>query len=548
MPFQYEQYRSPFVGTIGDLLLRRGDVEAQRARAIADAQARAELASGQAWGGAIQNIGQTVAAIPQQIQQAKAQQQQEQIRGLQLQQAQVQNADLMQRQKGQQAMDAMLTGDQMPPDAAGPRQPSYLDEQGLFDIPKITASLNAGGMGHLAPELVKGAESINASILTHQESQRKAAQAQAVMIGDLADGALRMAAAGTPIPQAIDFVAQPALVTKSISPEDFAKVKAQIASLPEPQQIAALNTLRDRAAQISPTKTLAEGATEVDRYGRPIATGGNKPPTEAELALKAAEGDPNAAKAMGMLKPAPNRTTEMDDARYRDIQARVVQKQPVTPDEIAWAGAYEKQKTLGVDKSASAAAERQTAAIAQQTAQQKRAQDFQQLQAARAEVEKNANKPYLDAKTSADTLRDVVTAAQNGNKIAGSLQSLETTMAAIRAQGLNRINTTEIGVTANAGNLYDRIKGWLGKATEGQPVPADIQKDMLAFSDILEQAAYKKYLDAHKSITDLYGVTTMKPSLPPPVSSTPNGPAIGERRIVNGQIGEWDGKGWKAVK
>ena len=127
----------------------------------------------------------------------------------------------------------------------------------------------------------------------------------------------------------------------------------------------------------------------------------------------------------------------------------------------------------------------------------------------------------MPAKTSANTLRDVVTAAQNGNKVAGSLQSLETTMAAIRAQGLNRINATEVGLTSDAGSLYDKISGWIGKKAEGQPVPAAIQKDMLEFSDILERAAYHKYLAGHKASTELYGVPQLQPSLAAPENYVP---------------------------
>jgi hypothetical protein len=32
-----------------------------------------------------------------------------------------------------------------------------------------------------------------------------------------------------------------------------------------------------------------------------------------------------------------------------------------------------------------------------------------------------------------------------------------------------------------------------------------------------------------------------------PAPATPAAPAVGERRMINGQLGEWDGKGWKAA-
>ena len=55
-----ETYRSQHASTIADLMRQRGQIEGQRARSIGDATAAARMASGQAWGGAIQNITQGV--------------------------------------------------------------------------------------------------------------------------------------------------------------------------------------------------------------------------------------------------------------------------------------------------------------------------------------------------------------------------------------------------------------------------------------------------------------------------------------------------------
>jgi hypothetical protein len=68
MPFQYTPYRNQYVGSITDLMGRGRDAEAQALIDSANAQAQAAQISGQAWGGAIQGIGNTIAAIPGQIQ------------------------------------------------------------------------------------------------------------------------------------------------------------------------------------------------------------------------------------------------------------------------------------------------------------------------------------------------------------------------------------------------------------------------------------------------------------------------------------------------
>ena len=68
MPFQYTPYRNQYVGSITDLMGRGRDAEAQALIDSANAQAQAAQVSGQAWGGAVQGIGNTIAAIPGQIQ------------------------------------------------------------------------------------------------------------------------------------------------------------------------------------------------------------------------------------------------------------------------------------------------------------------------------------------------------------------------------------------------------------------------------------------------------------------------------------------------
>jgi hypothetical protein len=71
MPFQYTPYRNRYVGSITDLMGRGRDAEAQALITAANAQAQAAQVSGQAWGGALQGIGNTIAAIPGQMQAAE---------------------------------------------------------------------------------------------------------------------------------------------------------------------------------------------------------------------------------------------------------------------------------------------------------------------------------------------------------------------------------------------------------------------------------------------------------------------------------------------
>ena len=67
-PFRYTPNQNRYVGSIADLMGRGNEAEAQALIASANAQAQAAQASGQAWGGAVQGIGNTIAAIPGQMQ------------------------------------------------------------------------------------------------------------------------------------------------------------------------------------------------------------------------------------------------------------------------------------------------------------------------------------------------------------------------------------------------------------------------------------------------------------------------------------------------
>jgi hypothetical protein len=299
--------------------------------------------------------------------------------------------------------------------------------------------------------------------------------------------------------------------------------------IPEPQApegIAAPGQVRG-ALRMMPDTIANSPAPSQRSY-----TFGETPAAEAkrrQLEIEQQKADADKASGPGM------------DAAAQDLYAKRASGQPLTPTESATLTGYEQRKRVVSDPAQLAATERQTNSIAAQTAQQSRAQGFTEAQAGRAALTK-AEGDRATALASAQTMRDTIAAAQGGNMTAAALQNLETTMAAIRAQGLNRINTAEIGVTANAGSLWDRLQNWAGKATVGQPVDPTIQKDMTEFAGILEKGAHKKYLDAHANITTRYGLKGEK-TLP-----APGGPVLGEKRTANGETREWTGTEWRLVK
>lgn len=453
-------------------------------------------------------------------------------------QTQLQQQELSQRialGQGQQT----LQGQQI---AAGQRQQQ--DAAGLADlwsnpdIFKPDGSVNRDGVLKIAaarapgqvPHVLETLDRLEESRATTQAKQQALMESQRESLGK---DALQIDAAGND-PGLFHLIVA-ARAKDQVIPQDQA---SELLKLTDPQQIAAVTArwkAGTRAGEPDIT-VIPRGGTGFDkRTNKTVVTGQPEAPNETELALKAAQGDPDAIAAMNLLKPKPlGNPAEVDDQRYRGILAKLEQNQPVTPEDLAWSHAYKTQKTLGVDTSASAASDRQTTAINAQVASQNRTQHFQNVTKAKEEIAKNVDAPYAAAIGSADELRGLVRSAQGGNKIAASLQSLQTAAAAIRANGLSRINMAEIGLPAGAGDVVDRFLNFAGKATSGQPVDTALQKDMLAVADVLEKGADKKYRAGHAAAIKLWDTPEIQPSFPPlaaPAATTPPALTPGNQRL-----------------
>lgn len=265
-PFEYRPYDSSrWTGSIADIIRLKGQIPAEAAIRTGQINADAARASGAAWAGAASDIGRSVAGTLQQMNDPRRQ-----LEGIQLKNAQDQQA-------GQQRFDQLVkpyqpNGPQDQGAGPAPAQTPYLDEKGLFKIPELSQALAASGMAHMAPDLLKGAEAINGSILQHQATQQKLAINETVMYGDIADGVTKMTKAGIPITQALDFAAAPGLATKRFDPQTFAQFKGKLLSMAPEQQTAVLAGLMDAASKASGNKTLGKDAQEVDRYGRVVAS------------------------------------------------------------------------------------------------------------------------------------------------------------------------------------------------------------------------------------------------------------------------------------
>ena len=99
MAFDFQAYRNPYVSTIAELLSRGEDAKAKALIDVANAQAQAAQVRGQAWGGAIEGIGQTAAKAITDYNDPKARQQRELDRGQAILKARGQEQQLNDRQR-----------------------------------------------------------------------------------------------------------------------------------------------------------------------------------------------------------------------------------------------------------------------------------------------------------------------------------------------------------------------------------------------------------------------------------------------------------------
>ena len=260
--------------------------------------------------------------------------------------------------------------------------------------------------------------------------------------------------------------------------------------------------------------------TVVPKGGTLVQTGGSSPATGTVVA-----------------QGAPDQTAADLDAQYQGLLKKKALGQPLTADEQASKDSYEQRKLLGPEAAQAFAANEQARAQAAATAQQARTQAFTEAQAGRSELTNKVEQPYLDAKEKASTLRSVIDAAQNGNMVAGNVQTLLGTLGLVTMEGVKRINTTELQQVGGAGSLLERIKGEVGGVTAGKPLSPKIQGDLKQLSDMLEQSATQKYQQGWQSVTNRYGLKDEQSLVPAGGSTTTPAAAGGAITVRDPQGG-----------
>jgi len=486
MPYTFSPYHDAHIGAISELMQAPAQAQARAAEQIGNANANAALQSGQAWAGAAQNIGQAVGSIPAQMQQAQALQQHQKL-------VQAQIADAQAQVKEREALAAQRQRDAAGQAAGAQAIKGSVGPDGKVDYMKAADSWEAAGFPVAANAYRESIQKTQKTALELTEGQKKiedgkrqVQQASINHFGELAAIGLDKLNVGDPLHARDTMMGLVANAASHgiVSEEDASKFLMQSAQAGPDQLKGLYQQLLDQAPAVKEQRL-------------------KDAKTTAEIAKLTAEA-------------VPPKTSEAQlDSEAQQLLTKQNLGQPLTPTEAASLKAYQDRKRTVSDPAQIAATERQAATQAAAIGQQARTQNFQEAQVGRKELTEKVEQPYQTALGSAATLRDVVAAAKEGNKVAASLQSLETTMAAIRAQGLNRVNMAEIGLPANAGSIWDRLQARVGKLVSGQSVPEDLQKDMVAFADVLEKAAYKKYEAGFETVTKRYKLSDEKKLAPP---------------------------------
>lgn len=129
---------------------------------------------------------------------------------------------------------------------------------------------------------------------------------------------------------------------------------------------------------------------------------------------------------------------------------------------------------------------------------------------------------YRTAEQGAQGIRGMIDDALQGGKISARMLPLEGALEVTTANGVKRINRTEVDQYAGGGSLFDRLAGQIGGATKGIPFTPEIMNDMKRLADVQEKGAYDNYKGGYDSATRRYHLTDEQ-ALPAPSGSAGGG-------------------------
>lgn len=288
--FEYQPYRSPFAGSIAELMAHQHDPQARAAEQIGQAQARAAEISGNAWGQAAQGIGQQVAGAVQQATDPRRKMEQ------------IQASELQKRVAETDTIQGLMKATPLVDLGNGVKG---------YDLPALTAAITAKGGDPAA--LVQHVTPVNDALVQFHAGRLAVVQA----------GAKALQAAGNDPTLADNFLTL--LETNGIAKSDQVKEFRALATTPE--GVAKLTALYAGPQQFEVGP--AGGGVVNKGTGQVVGKIPDKPPapSAAGFAKDAAGGDP--AKALELMQApemaarATSAATQAETARHNSEMEKI---------------------------------------------------------------------------------------------------------------------------------------------------------------------------------------------------------------------------------
>jgi hypothetical protein len=152
---------------------------------------------------------------------------------------------------------------------------------------------------------------------------------------------------------------------------------------------------------------------------------------------------------------------------------------------------------------------------------------------------------YAKAYQAAQNMSDFIAAAKSGNKEAVKIVPLQGALEITTAQGVHRINRTEVDQFGGAGNLYDKLAGKIGGVITGKDITDSVLNDMDTLQKTVSRNAANLHANTVKTINDTYGSKFKPQDFSGANQAKPGGPPAGATMKVPGSDGKihWsDGK------
>lgn len=162
-----------------------------------------------------------------------------------------------------------------------------------------------------------------------------------------------------------------------------------------------------------------------------------------------------------------------------------------------------------------------------------------------ADAYAKASQEYATANEAAQTMNDFLQAAKSGNKTAVKIVPLQGALEITTAQGVHRINKTEVEQFGGGGSAYDKLAGKLGGIVTGKSISDDVLNSMQELQQTIQKNADMLHANKVESINKSYGSHFQPMKFQGQQTTKQTGPPAGATMKVPGSDGKlhWsDGK------